>query len=98
MLTKEEILYLLRDYKDYFSKYGVKRIGLFGSYSKGENTAESDVDILIDLDEESDITLFSLLSLEQSLEKDLNKNVDLVIKSNLKPHIGKNILSEVLYV
>ena len=46
-MDKEYILEKLRENKEYFSKYGVVKIGLFGSYVSGEVTAESDIDILI---------------------------------------------------
>jgi predicted nucleotidyltransferase len=59
---------------------------------------ESDVDILIDIARPAKIDLFDLIMIEDELTQELNTKVDLVIKSNLKPIIGNNILSEVEYL
>ncbi len=84
--------------KERLSALGVQSIGLFGSYLRGEADENSDIDILIDLTDESCMTLFSLIELEQSLSAKFDKKVDLVIKRDLKRTIGERILSEVVYV
>jgi len=76
--------------------YHLKSIGIFGSYSKGVESPESDVDILVDFS--SPIDLFSFLELEEELENLCNTKVDLVSVNSLKPHIGKHILSEEEYI
>lgn len=97
MRNKEEILHVLKESKKEYQKYGIKSIGLFGSSLRGDYTAESDIDILIDLEDNSTLTLFSLIKIEQEISIALEEKVDLVIKSNLKPNIGNQILSEVIY-
>ncbi|MGL1892247.1 MAG: nucleotidyltransferase domain-containing protein [Spirochaetaceae bacterium] len=77
---------------------GISEIGIFGSYVRGEENANSDVDILIDLSRPSKMDLFDLITLEQELTEDLNTTVDLVLKSSLKPIINESILSEVQYL
>ncbi len=77
---------------------GIIEIGIFGSYVRGEENNNSDVDILIDLERPSKIDLFDIITLEQELSEEFNTTVDLVVKSNLKPIIDKNILSEVQYL
>ena len=76
--------------------YHLKSIGIFGSYVKGIESPESDIDILVDFS--SPIDLFSFLELEEELENLCNIKVDLVSANSLKPHIGKHILSEVEYI
>jgi predicted nucleotidyltransferase len=76
--------------------YGVKSLGLFGSYLRGEQKSDSDVDILVDFDEP--IGLLKFMDLELHLTELLGMKVDLVMKTALKPGIGKHILSEVTYV
>lgn len=78
--------------KDFF----VKEIGVFGSYIRGEERPESDIDILVDF--EKPIDLFRFLDLEEKLSELFNKKVDLVSKKSLKPFIGEQILKEVLYL
>ena len=98
MKTVDEIKSVLQSEKDKLNQLGIKEIGVFGSYVRGEAANESDIDILIDISADSSLTLFSLIELEQSLSEKFNKKVDLAIKSDLKPNIGKRILSEVVYV
>ncbi len=78
------------------NEYGVKRIGLFGSYVRKEETADSDIDILVEI--ERPTGLFKFMKLENYLSILLGKKVDLVTKKSLKPAIGKRILKEVDYV
>ncbi|MCI0471808.1 MAG: nucleotidyltransferase family protein [Candidatus Aminicenantes bacterium] len=69
---------------------------MFGSYVRGENDKDSDIDILIDKD--APIGLLKLANLQNYLTKLIGIHVDLVIKKSLLTHIGKNILDEVIYV
>lgn len=89
---------VLHSEKERLNSLGVKSIGLFGSYLRGEADDNSDIDILIDLSDDSNMTLFSLIELEQSLSLKFDKKVDLVIRRDLKRAIGERILSEVVYV
>lgn len=87
----------LRDFKPLLKdQYGVSTLGIFGSHVRGEQKKKSDVDILIDLTKP--ISLFGLIDLEDQLSTLIGKKVDLVLKNELKPRIGKNILKEVIYV
>ena len=77
-------------------RFLVKKIGVFGSYSRGEQTRKSDVDVLVEFIEEP--SLFKFLDLENYLRELLGIKVDLVMKNALKPNIGKHILDEVIYI
>jgi len=77
-------------------RYKVKRIGIFGSYLRGEEKKGSDIDILVEFIEEPGF--FDFLELENYLSKILEVKVDLVMKNTLKPLIGKHILKEVIYL
>lgn len=96
-MNKREIIDTIRKSKpDLETQYGVQRVGLFGSYVKGQERKKSDIDILVAFSR--DIDLFDFLDLREFLEDRLNSKVDLVMESALKPAIGKRILSEVEYV
>jgi hypothetical protein len=82
--------------RDLRERYGVRRIGIFGSYAKNKQHRKSDIDILVEFEKEID--LFDFLDVKDFLEKILKKRVDLVMKTALKPNIGKRILKEVRYV
>lgn len=83
--------------KDVKRRYGVKEIGVFGSYLRDEAGEESDLDILIEFEQDTDIGLLKFVELENYLSVLLGVKVDLVEKSVLKPRIGKHILKEVVY-
>ena len=75
--------------------FGVKEIGIFGSYVRGEQKNNSDLDILVEFEEAP--SLFKFIELEDYLKRLLKVKVDLVMKSALKPWIGKHIMNEVIY-
>jgi predicted nucleotidyltransferase len=76
--------------------FKIKRLGLFGSYVRGEQKRNSDVDILVEFSQTPG--LFDFMRVENNLSEMLKKRVDLVMKGALKPAIGKNIMREVVYV
>jgi len=77
-------------------QYGVEKIGVFGSYVKNNIKENSDIDIVIEMNKESK-TLHNFLELKRFLEKNLQREVDLGIESNLKQAVKKEILSEIVY-
>ncbi|MBW6484753.1 MAG: nucleotidyltransferase family protein [Syntrophobacterales bacterium] len=96
-MGKQEIIKIIRNKKtEMESRYGVQRLGLFGSYVRGRQRKKSDIDILVTFNR--DIDLFDFLDLRTYLESQLQAKVDLVMETALKPAIGKRILSEVEYV
>jgi len=97
MKDKNEILRILKEVKPILERdYNITEIGLFGSYLRGEQNQNSDIDIL--LDHKSGLTFFKLIDLEKFLTKTFNIKVDIAFKKYLKKNIGKQILSEVNYV
>ncbi|MCA9416611.1 MAG: nucleotidyltransferase family protein [Candidatus Omnitrophica bacterium] len=81
---------------DLAERYGVSKIGVFGSYGRNEATEESDIDLLVEFDRP--IGLLKFIELEGQLGELLGGKVDLVTQAALKPHIGKRILDEVAMV
>ena len=77
-------------------KYRVRTIGIFGSYVRGENGTDSDLDVLVEFDEPP--TLLEFIALERYIGELTGRKVDLVMKTALKPRIGEHILEEVVYV
>ena len=81
MKTLEEIEQILEAHKDYLAaEYGVVKIGVFGSYARGEQRQDSDVDILIELERPPRITLIGLVELENYLSELLGIKVDVAIR------------------
>jgi len=93
--TREEIEEILRRFKPVLAeKFKVKEIGIFGSYVRGEESEESDVDILVDFYEPIG---WEFVDFKEFLEEVLDKEVDLVTVEALKPQLREEILKEVVY-
>ncbi len=75
-------------------KYYVEKIGIFGSYARGEEEEESDVDIIVKFFRPIG---WDFVDLKDFLEKELDKKIDLTTENALKPQIKEAILSEVRY-
>ena len=88
-LLREQLPRLRRD-------YSVRTLEMFGSFVRGEASHGSDLDLLVAFDETP--TLFTFVRLEDELSRILDLEVDLVMKSSLKPNIGARILSEAIAV
>jgi len=96
MKTLEEIEEILENYKSFLKdSFNVSDIGVFGSYVRGEESQESDIDILVDF---CGPIGWKFIDLKEFLEEILDKKVDLVTKNSLKPQIKDRILSEVIYI
>lgn len=96
MITRNYILLKLKELKPTLKKeFAVSEIGLFGSFSDGTFSEESDIDLLVELERPIGWKFFSL---ELYLEKVFNRKVDLVTKSALKEPIKNIILNQVNYV
>lgn len=98
MTTKENIISVLKAQKSELSKYGVSNIGLFGSYLRSEQSAQSDIDLLIDFepDKENFDNYMAVYDIFERLFKD--EKVEIVTKNGLSKHIGPKILNTVYYV
>jgi predicted nucleotidyltransferase len=77
-------------------QFKVESIGIFGSYTKGTQRKDSDIDILVEFEKSADLSLLDFIKLENYLSEVLNLKVDLVEKTALKPRIGVHILKEVI--
>ena len=96
-MGKQQIIEIIRNSKpEIIARYGVHRLGLFGSYVHDKQRKRSDIDILVSFSR--DIDLFDFIDLREYLEAKLHGKVDLVMETTLKPSIGKRIMAEVEYV
>jgi hypothetical protein len=88
--------FLTRNKKNIEKNFGIKSIGIFGSFVKGEANAYSDIDILIEFQKDKE-TFRNYMGLKFYLEEELNRKVDIIIKDSIKPLIKSEILKEVVY-
>ena len=96
MQTKQEILASLeRSKKALAGPFKVKRMALFGSWARGENRPDSDVDVLVEVDPSIGL---GFVELGDRLEEMLGLRVDLVSSRAIKPRFWKEIEAELIYV
>lgn len=96
-MTREEILRTLREHKrDLQRKYPLKSIALFGSYARGDENPESDIDVMVEF---SEPVGFEFIDLLEELEEIFQaKKVDLISRKGIKPHYRPYIEEDAIYV
>ncbi|RLF53572.1 MAG: nucleotidyltransferase [Thermoplasmata archaeon] len=96
MLNREEILELLHENRKEIKRYGVKKIGLFGSFIRNQQKKDSDIDILVEF-KKGKKTFDNYMDLKFFLEDLFNHDVDLVIKDAIRLELKTKILRSVRY-
>jgi uncharacterized protein len=97
VLSQQEILNeLSKNLNTWKEIYGVKKIGLFGSYSREDQKDTSDIDVLVEFDR-SKLSFDNYMELKFNLEDCFGKRVDLVIIDDIKPALKQSILGSVKY-
>ena len=98
MTTRDQILSFIAQNKNLFrEKFHIVRIGLFGSYARGDQKVDSDIDLLVEFEENTQ-DLFELKSQLKDFFKDkFEINVDICREKYIKPRIKKTILKETVY-
>lgn len=91
-----KIIDILRRHEQEIKKrFGVKRIGLFGSFARGEERDSSDVDIMVEFDQP---TFDNFMKLAFYLEELFHRKVELVTPDSLSPYIAPYVKNEVVWV
>lgn len=97
MLILQDCIQKLSDFKRLFAqKYGITRLGIFGSVARNEHTENSDIDIVVEVKKP---TLQLMYELNEALKQLFNCEVDLVrFRDSLRPLLKSNIQRDVIYV
>lgn len=96
-MTQEDIMAFLKAHKqEMYERFGVTKIGLFGSYVRGEAREDSDIDIAVELT--GDRLFRKFFALESFLSSGLRKEIDLGVESALKPLVREQVAKEIKYV
>lgn len=95
--TKESILSLLEVHQSQIRAFGVKRLGLFGSFVREQQNTESDVDLLVEF-ESNRKTFDNFIHLAFFLQDLFQREVEIVTPESLSPYLGPHITREVEYV
>lgn len=96
-MNKDECIQLLKKYTDILkSKYGITSLSLFGSTARGEQTANSDIDLFVDTETPNP---FLLMDAKEFLEKETGSSVDIIRNhQNLNPRLKKRILKDGIFI
>lgn len=94
MITLSEILKAIEENREQIRDFGVRKLGVFGSVVRGEATPDSDLDFLVELENE---TFRAYMGLKFFLEDLFGRKVDLVLTDTIKPRLRDSILAEVQY-
>lgn len=94
-MTRDDIIEALRQHMPEIKRYGVSHLAVFGSLARGEETPDSDVDILVEFDQP--IGLFGFVGLQRDLEGIIGRPVDLATPDALRPEMRESILAEAVY-
>ncbi|AFZ50584.1 nucleotidyltransferase family protein [Dactylococcopsis salina] len=95
-MNREVVLSTLNEHLKEINQFGVKSLALFGSIARNEATPDSDLDFLVEF--KGAATLDGYMGLKFLLEDLFDKEVDLVIKADLKPQIRENVINEAIHV
>ena len=99
-MNKEEILKKLKENREKIKEFGVKRIGIFGSFARDEAGERSDIDIIVEFDLEG-LTFDKYLAFEEFLQTLFSKEVDIITKDGLESirieHIKDEIKRSIIY-
>ena len=99
MKTRDEILNFLQENRSLLSQqYHVSKIGLFGSFARNEQNENSDVDLVIELEEDTKNVYDLKNALRQFLSTSFERSVDIAREKYLKPYAKEQILKDTLYV
>lgn len=92
--SREEILTILEQNREAIKGYGTRRLGLFGSYARGEATEASDLDFVVEFEKKS---FDAYMNLKEFLEGLFGCRVDLVLADAIKPRLRATILEETVH-
>jgi hypothetical protein len=95
--TRTDVVERLQRHREDLRRLGVQRLGLFGSFQRGESDLDSDVDLLVEF-APGEKSFDNFMAISFLLEEELERPVELVTREALSPHIGPHILQSVEYV
>ncbi len=97
MQSKAEIIDILKRFKKASArKYGIRRLGIFGSFARGQQNDKSDLDIVVTLDEPD---FFVLEKIKEELEGFIHSDIDIVnFRNGLRDSLKENIRRDAIYI
>jgi hypothetical protein len=99
MLNTDEILAFLRKHRQILkSDFRIAKVGLIGSFARGEQTEDSDIDLLVEFEPDTDDLFGKKLKLKDLLKTSFAREVDICREKYMKPYIKRYLSKEAIYV
>jgi len=99
MRTKAQIISFLAQNKILFrEKFHITKIGIFGSYARGEQNENSDIDLIVEFENNTENLYDLKLKLKDFFRDELGLEIDICREKYIKPRIKESIIKEVIYV
>jgi predicted nucleotidyltransferase len=95
MVSLQEIVETIQRHRSELKGFGVKELGIFGSFARGDQTTNSDIDFLVELEK---TTFRAYMGLCFYLEELFGRSIDVVLRDSIKERMREKILQEVRYV
>jgi len=97
LMTKDpRFIRLFKALEPYIPEFEIRQIRIFGSYARGTERKKSDIDIIVDIGKP--IGIYQFIGLKQSLEKTLNKKIDLFEPNSIEPQLKDKIIAEAVTI
>lgn len=96
-MDKQQALSILIQHREALRALGVRHAALFGSVARGEQTAQSDVDVLIELDPDLQIDLFEYAGLTNHIEELFAGRAHVADREGLKPYLRASVINDAIY-
>jgi len=94
---QEIVAYLKNNKRFFYDKFGVTRLGIFGSFARDEQNRSSDIDMVVEI-EKGRKNIHTFMQLKRFLEKELSRRIDLGFEHSLKPIVKEKIKGQIIYV
>jgi len=99
MIDQSDILKYLKQHKtDLLTQYSLSKIGIFGSFARGEQTADSDIDLIVEFQAGTDNLFQIKQALKKLMENQFHKEVDICREKYIKPYYKNQILKDAIFV
>jgi len=95
-MVRDQILSRLRAHEAELRAAGIIRLALFGSVARGESRPDSDIDLLVTLDDRRELSLLDVIGIENRLADLLGQRVDLVEDGMLEPRLRQSVEREII--